>query len=170
MQGLPDSAATTLDDGRRSTSVTVTVHNSGDTAEAYFLDGRLDQVASVTLKPITPAANLTLPLSLLAAEPQWIVPTDTTSLARRRDVDRPDHVRLQPVQRRSRTSAPPSAATTPSATFTAPAGTLLTQGDWYIDPQRVGPFGSAGRRPVDDDADADRHHPGLRPGADLQYW
>ena len=51
--GLPDSSGTTLPRGK-ATTVDVTVKNTGDTPEAYFVDGRL--ATSVT-EPLVSFTN-----------------------------------------------------------------------------------------------------------------
>jgi hypothetical protein len=145
VQGLPDAAATTLTQGSPYVAK-VTVHNSGDAAESYFLDGRLDQTTSLALTPITPATNLTLPLADTAPEPQWIVPTDTTALTAAATSSAPTTFDVSPFNGDPDTGAAVNGDDA-SATVTAPAGTLLTQGDWDIDPQLIGPFGTSGAAP-----------------------
>jgi hypothetical protein len=142
VQGLPDSTATTLTAGSQYVAK-VTVHNGGDSTESYFLDGRLDQTTSLTLTPIAPATNLTLPLPDTAPEPQWIVPTDTTALTAAATSSAPTTFDFSPYNGDPDTGATVSGDDA-SATITAPAGTLLTQGDWDIDPQQIGPFGAGG--------------------------
>jgi hypothetical protein len=145
VQGLPDSAATTLTSGAQYVAK-VTVHNGGDSVESYFLDGRLDQATSTALTPITPATDLTLPLPDTAPEPQWIVPTDTTALTATATSSAPTTFDFSPYNGDPDTGATVSGDDA-SAAITAPAGTLLTQGDWDIDPQQVGPFGTGGAAP-----------------------
>ncbi len=145
VEGLPDSAATALTEGSQYVAK-VTVHNGGDSAESYFLDGRLDQTTSMALTPIAPATNLTLPLPDTAPEPQWIVPTDTTALTAAATSSAPTTFDFSPYNGDPDTGATVSGDDA-SATITAPAGTLLTQGDWDIDPQQIGPFGPGGATP-----------------------
>jgi hypothetical protein len=145
VQGLPDSTATTLTQGSQYVAA-ITVHNDGDSAESYFLDGRLDQTTSMALTPITPATNLSLPLADTAPEPQWIVPTDTTALTAAATSSAPTTFDFSPYNGDPDTGATVSGDDA-SATITAPAGSTLTQGDWDIDPQQIGPFGAAGAAP-----------------------
>jgi hypothetical protein len=145
VQGLPDSTATTLTQGSQYVAK-VTVHNDGDSAEAYFLDGRLDQATSMALTPITPATNLAMPLPDTAPEPQWIVPTDTIALTATATSSAPTTFDFSPYNGDPDTGATVSGDDA-SATITAPAGTFLTQGDWDIDPQQIGPFGASGAAP-----------------------
>jgi hypothetical protein len=145
VHGIPESASTTLNAGQTYVAK-VTVHNSGDAAEAYFLDGRLNQSATMPLSAITPATDITLPLPYYASEPQWIVPTDTTSLAAAATSSAPTTFDFSPYDGDPDTGATVN-GNDASATITAPAGSWLTQGVWDIDPNRVGPFGSAGAAP-----------------------
>jgi subtilase family protein len=140
VHGLPDSAATKLTAGSPHT-VSITVHNNSDAAEAYFLDGRLDSTTSVVLTPVTKATGLRLPLSDITAEPQWIVPTDTTALTATATSTAPTTFDFSPFNGDPDTLGMVSGDNA-SATVTAPSGALLTQGDWDITPQRIGPFGA----------------------------
>ncbi len=145
VRGLPDSKMATLT--RRSQYVAkVTVHNDGDSAESYFLDGRLDRATSLTLTSTTPATSLQLPLSGYAPYPQWIVPTDSTSLTAAATSSAPTTFDFSPYNGEPDIGATVSGDDA-SATITAPAGSLLTQGDWDIVPQQIGPFGSKGASP-----------------------
>jgi hypothetical protein len=139
--GLPDSMATDLAAGSPQT-VDVTVHNNGAATEAYFLDGRLDSSTSMPLTSTTPSASLQLPLPDTAELPQWIVPTDTTSVTATAMSTSPTTFDMGPYN-----GEPDLAAALDgddaSATLTAAAGTSLTQGNWAVTPQQIGPFGSA---------------------------
>jgi hypothetical protein len=146
VRGLPDSQNTVLGFGTQHV-VKVTVRNDGDAAESYFLDGRLDQTQSLRLTSITPARNLNLPLPGNVFEPQWIVPTDSTSVTAAARSSAPTTFDVSPLN-----GDPDAGATVSgndaSATITAQPGTFLTQGDWDIDPQQAGPFGPGGAAPA----------------------
>lgn len=75
--GLPTSGSLAVGS---STVAAVTVHNTTDAPQAYFLDARLNKTVQRTLTPYASTASVTLPLADSAAVPQWIVPTNTTSL------------------------------------------------------------------------------------------
>jgi hypothetical protein len=145
VHGLPDSQNTVLSFGT-SHVVKVTVRNDGNSAESYFLDGRLDQTQSLPLKSITPARNLTLPLPGNVFEPQWIVPTDSTSLTAAARSSALTTFDVSPLNGDPDTGATIN-GNSASATITAQPGALLTQGDWDIDPQQIGPFGPGGAAP-----------------------
>jgi len=139
--GLPNSAGATLAKGTAHT-VTVTIRNDGDATESYFLDGRLDSLATVPLTSITPS-TLSLPESDTGTIPQWIVPTDTTSLAASAVSSAPTTFDFAPWNGEPDTGATVSGDDA-SASISAAPGASLTQGDWDIVPQQVGPFGAAG--------------------------
>jgi len=145
VHGLPDSTSTVLAQGSQYLAK-ITVHNSGDSTESYFLDGRLDRATSVALTPITPATNLTLPLPDTSPEPQWIVPTDTTSLTAAATSSAPTTFDFSPYNGDPDTGATVSGDNA-TATVSAPSGSWLTQGDWDVVPQQIGPFGAKGAPP-----------------------
>jgi hypothetical protein len=145
VHGLPNNASTTLAPGQTYVAK-VTVRNNGDATEDYFLDGRLDQAATMALSPITPATNLKMPLPDTAPEPQWIVPTGTTSLTAAATSSAPTTFDFSPYDGDPDTGAVVNGDDA-SAVITAPPGSWLTQGDWDIDPNRVGPFGPGGAAP-----------------------
>jgi len=142
--GLPHSVNTTLAQGQQRV-VEVKVHNGGDSAESYFLDGRLDTTTSLALTSITPSANLTLPMPITDEVPQWIVPTQTTSLTAAATSSAPTTFDFQPYN-----GEPDVGATVKgndaAGSVTATGGGTLTQGDWDVLPQQVGPFGGSGAK------------------------
>jgi hypothetical protein len=140
--GLPDSITTSLLPGH-SRLVTVKIHNDGTSPESYFLDSRLDHRVSTTLASITPSQKLTEPASASASYPQWIVPAGTTALTARATSSAPTTFDWGPYN-----GDPDLGATVSgdhaSATVT---GGPLTPGDWYVEPQRIGPFAAKGASP-----------------------
>lgn len=140
--GLPDSSSTVIAVGTQRV-VRLTVHNGGDTAETYFLDARLRHQATLPLTSITPSASLTLPLSDFSYIPQWIVPTDSTSVTASAVSTAPTTFDFGPFNGEPDIGATASGDNA-SGSCTAPDGTSLTQGDWFITPQQVGPFGAGG--------------------------
>lgn len=80
---LPDSPSATLSQGQAA-SYTVKITNSGVAPEAFFVDPRLDQTATVTLPNQNPGVDSTkvgLPLAPGFTFPFYIVPTHTTQLS-----------------------------------------------------------------------------------------
>jgi hypothetical protein len=121
----------------RSHLVSVTVHNDSTAVESYFLDARLDQQATVPLSSFTPSSDLTLPLSVSALEPQWIVPAGTTQLTATADSTAPVMFDFSPA------NGEPDLGSTADgdAAYGSYAMPNLTPGDWDIAPQPTGPFG-----------------------------
>ena len=79
VRNLPDSSSTVLRVGQSHTGA-ITITNGSSVPQAFFLDARLNSMTTETLTPLTAATNVSLPLGTSAPIPQWIVPTDTTSV------------------------------------------------------------------------------------------
>jgi Subtilase family len=117
--------------------VAVTVHNDSAGVESYFLDARLAQQAQLTLASFTPSANLTLPLSYSNADPQWLVPTETTALTASATSTAPVMFDAAPY------NGEPDLASTAvgNNAFVSYSAAQVTQGDWNLIPQPTGAFG-----------------------------
>ena len=122
----------------RSHLVSVIVRNNSSAVESYFLDARLDQQATMPLSSFTPSSGLTLPLSVSAPEPQWIVPTGTSQLVATAESTAPVMFDFSPA------NGEPDLGSTASGddAYGSYAMPDLTQGDWDIVPQPDGPFGA----------------------------
>jgi hypothetical protein len=138
--GVPQGS--TLTRGKTAT-VTVTVHNASQGIESYFLDPRLSKDVTVQLASLVPTANLTLPLSYSNAEPQWLVPTQTSALAMAVTSTAPVQFDTSPYNGEPDLG---SVAVGDDA-YAAYAAPFVTQGDWDIVPQPTGPFGSTSAAP-----------------------
>ena len=75
--GIPNSASTVLPAGQQATA-TIKVTNTGNIAKDFFADPRLNGKVPQQLLG-SDVNNVTLPLSL-AAQPNWLVPTNTNAL------------------------------------------------------------------------------------------
>ena len=138
--GVPDGGV--LAPGKAKT-VSVTVHNTSQGIESYFLDPRLARYVTTPLVSATPTTDLTLPLTYANAEPQWIVPTQTEQLGMAVTSTAPVQFDTSPYN-----GEPDLGSTAVGddayATYAAPD---ITQGDWDIVPQPTGPFGSSSAAP-----------------------
>ena len=144
--GLPRSPSTRLPDGTAHL-VRITVRNNGPAPEAYFVDARFHYSTTLSLRSITPSANLTLPLAVSGTTPQWIVPTETTRLLATAASTAPVTFDWAPYTGNigGALNGDPDLGAVRSATgaSTTWSHTPVTPGDWEIDPALVGPFASA---------------------------
>ena len=140
--GLPHSAATVLAAGAPVT-VDLSVTNTGNATESYFVDGRLDRSATLNLASTT-AATVAVPLT--GAPPTFVVPSHTTTITADASASAgiffdfsqafgdPDLISdSQPY------------GENPTGTFSSSA---VADGAWTITPFQDGPDGKHGVHPV----------------------
>jgi hypothetical protein len=140
--GLPDAAATMLAAGTPVTA-NVTVTNSGDAAEAYFLDGRLGQSATIDLVSSTPS---TVPVPLTGAPPEFLVPSHTTSITASASASTGIFFDYsQVIGDPDLMSDDQPFGENPTGTFSSSA---VADGVWAITPFQDGPDGKHGVPPV----------------------
>jgi Subtilase family len=145
VSGLPHSTKTVIPVGQSRTA-SITITNSSSVPQAYFLDARLNQAVTVTLKSLTKSTNIRLPLGVSAQIPQWIVPTDTTSVTATASATAPVTFDMSPYlgNFEGELNGDPQVGATSNgdeATSSISAD-VLTPGDWDVDPALTGTFGS----------------------------
>jgi Peptidase inhibitor I9 len=141
--GLPDSASTTLASGTPVT-VPVSITNNGDAPEGFYIDPRLTTTQSISLAS---QSSNTVSLPMTGAEPEWLVPTETSSLQASQTASTPAMFDLSPVPgdpdiASSGLGAGALCSTSASASFN-PGGGSVTAGIWLAGPSECGPYAVA---------------------------
>jgi hypothetical protein len=138
--GLPDSASTTLASGTPVT-VPVSVTNNGDAPEAFFIDPRLTTTQAIALAS---QSSNTVALPMTGAEPEWLVPTQTSSLQVSQTSSTPAMFDFSaaPGDPDISSHSPGSSAlcTTSASGSYSPAGGSVTAGIWLAGPSECGPY------------------------------
>ncbi len=138
--GLPNSVSTKLAAGTPVT-IPVKIKNTGAAPEFFFTDPRTNATSQVQLAG---AYNTSLTLPLTAFSPQWLVPTQTSSVTvSATGASVPIMFDYGPFagdpDLATASLGSVTCSTAPTATYT-PAGGAQTQGGWFAMPSECGPY------------------------------
>jgi hypothetical protein len=148
-------AGATLAAGHAVT-IPVTITNTSNAPQDYYLDPRLNQTATLALTPLSYSANQpfvkgratsALPLALAAGQSLYFVPSETSAVTVRQTSTVPAMTDLAPLLDNPDAghialSASSLCGRSVSVTY-APAGGRVTSGGWLPGPTECGPFPSA---------------------------
>jgi hypothetical protein len=136
--GLPNSMHTRLAVGTPVT-VPVTITNNGAAPEGFFVDARLNSTTAISLQNIDPPPAGGYALPLIAGEPEWIVPTQTSSVKAVANATLPIMFDFSPVPGDPDLVGAPGANNTAMGTYT-PTGGTVQNGIWGAVPTELGPY------------------------------
>lgn len=143
--GLPKSKATVIHIGQSRTAA-ITITNNSAVPQAYFLDARLNKTVTVALDSLTKSKGIPLPLRVTAQIPQWIVPTDTSSVSATASATAPVTFDMSPYlgNFEGELNGDPQVGATSSGddATSSISASVLTPGDWDADPALTGTFES----------------------------
>ncbi len=156
--GGQETPATALPQGGtlpagRAVTIPVTITNTSNAPQDYYLDPRLDKATTLSLTPLSYSANQPfvagratsrLPLSVTAGQSLYFVPSETSSVTVRQTSTVPAMTDLatllgDPDAGRVALSASSLCGRSVSVSF-APAGGRVTSGGWLPGPAECGPF------------------------------
>jgi hypothetical protein len=135
--GLPNSSSTKLAAGKEQT-YNVSVTNNGSTTEEYFVDARLAGSAPLSLTALN-SPDTTVPLTGASNFPTYLVPTHSTQFTEVASTTGSTPIILDSSSPWGDPEVASSVGNPVSVTLTA---NPLTQSEWSVVPNVVGPFGA----------------------------
>jgi hypothetical protein len=140
----------------QAVTIPVTITNTSNAPQDYYLDPRLNRTATLALTPLSYSANQpfvkgratsALPLALAAGQSLYFVPSETSALTVRQTSTVPAMTDLasllgDPDAGHMALSASSLCGRSVSVSY-APAGGRVTSGGWLPGPTECGPFPSA---------------------------
>jgi hypothetical protein len=136
--GLPNSASTKLPAGKPVT-FNVQVKNTGTAPEAFFPDARQSGSATLNLAALN-SPNTTVPLGDTGVIPTYLMPSQTTAFSEQASTTGTTPILFDSE---SPWGDPDIASTAGTSVTAALTGNPISQGQWDIAPEEVGPFGTA---------------------------
>ena len=140
--GLPDSSKVVLNSGQAYT-FNVQVKDTGPSTEAYFLDARQNATGPLALTEINNDPNTTMPLTVNSNFPVYLVPTHTTGFSEQATVTGGGSTPIL-FDSAGPTGDPDVGSTSGTTANASHASNPVSQGEWDIAPEMVGPFGATG--------------------------
>jgi hypothetical protein len=134
--GLPDNPKTLLKRGV-PVAVQVKVTNTGAAPEDYFVDPRLAKTTTIDLESET---GQTFLLPLQGVEPEWFVPTQTSSVRLTGKATLPIEFDYGPVQGDPDLLSSPGRGAGRTVGSYTPAGGMVSTGNWVAGPGEIGPY------------------------------
>jgi len=141
--GLPKAAAHHLAAGT-PVSFTVNITNNGAAPQYFFIDARLDGSTDLALATQFGSSGTWLSLPLTVGFPNWLIPTQTSSISVAQTSTLPAMFDFgpnigDPDVASANFGAASLCSTTASASYTPPGGSV-TAGIWYAAPTECGPY------------------------------
>jgi hypothetical protein len=118
----------------------VTITNNGVAPQAFFVDSRLNTTTSIALAALNPPpSSAGYPMPLAGGGPEWLVPTQTSSVQAAAAATLPIVFDYGPTQGDPDLFGPPSGTNAAASAFT-PTGGTIQPGLWFGEPSEIGPY------------------------------
>ncbi|WP_433132813.1 S8 family serine peptidase [Micromonospora sp. CA-240977] len=132
----------------RPAEATLTITNTGTAPASYLVDGRLDALGEVPLRPVASATYQT-PVSAVDVYPRFAVPTGTTRLRMSADSAVPHVLDTQPYGENGYYVGDPDlAGTAGQRSEVVVSSAEVSATTWICNANRAGPFGGAPQPPA----------------------